>query len=339
MYKVPWRTYAGRSHCDLGLCDLAFRGDQECSRGAQCMWRHHEINDEEFINNGWMKKHEVQSLRGRYYPQIHLLTRWDMPDQPPQSPSTMFTFKPSEPNGVSQSKHAGIPPSREHTDAALSMYFKGTTPSFSLLEFGLTGKEPGGGTNGEAPETSAAELRASPQANLFPSLTGGGLGATSRPSLFAAAPKASSSFFFQNAAPSTATQIPSSTNLFSSTADGVSGTASTGGASKTSTAAPKARGLGGNLFGGATPLYGGGGFSVAPTIGMVFSEPTSMDSPNHASGAPRTSAGGSLAGELFGDSIFSAPRTFSNGQDGLFGRPASKYEVPDKRVSIDQAIE
>jgi hypothetical protein len=68
---------------------------------------------------------------------------------------------------------------------------------------------------------------------------------------------------------------------------------------------------------------------------MVLGETTSMDSLNHASGAPRTSAGGSLAGELFGDSIFSAPRTFSSGQDGLVSRPASKYEVLDKRVATE----
>jgi hypothetical protein len=256
----------------------------------------------------------------------------------------MGMFEPSEPKGASQSRHARVPPTKKPTAAAFSIHSEGTTPVFGVPGFRLTGTENGGSVYGGESGTDAAEPKAS-LANTFGS-TGGG--ATSKPSLFAAtftaapykpslfpaAPKPSP-YLFHNIAPSTAVPKPSTPNVFPSTAGGGFGTASTGGVSYTSTAAPKSREHGGSLFANGTPLCAGENFGAASTVGSVFGEPNSMNSPDYASGAPRTSDGGwSRAGN-----IFSVPKASSSTQDGLFGRPVSKFEVPDKRVATDQAIE
>jgi hypothetical protein len=234
-----------------------------------------------------------------------------------------------------------------------SMQFGAAPQPFGVPGFGLTGAESGGGINGGASNASTAATKAPPHGNLF-----------------LPAPKAAPSIHFRGiadwkfgaaangGASNTSMPAPKASPSGLSVSFGIGGSdiALTGaafntsttdkGASKFSAAAPKSHGY--CLFGGSSPLPVGDGWSTSSTGGTIFGQPSPMDSPNHASGAPRTSDGGQntttsgagvFAGGLSGRNTFSAAMTSSSIQNGLFGRPISKYPVTDKRVAASQAIE
>jgi hypothetical protein len=261
----------------------------------------------------------------------------------------------SKPTDASRHKPADGPPSRKRMPetAMPSMQFGATPQPFGVPGFGLTSAESGGGINGGASNASTAATKAPPHGSLFPP-----------------APKAAPSIRFpgiadwkfgaaaNGGASNTSTPAPKASPSGLSMSLGNEGldTASTGAASNTSktergasnfsAAALKSRGY--SVFGGSSPLPVGDGWSTSSTGGTIFGKPNPMDSPNHAGGTPctfngshntTTSGAGFFAGGLSGGNTFSAAMASSSVQDGLFGRPVSKYAVTDKRVAASQTIE